>query len=118
LLFFFVAGVLTWVLKLSVGKPRPSSGLTDNMPWSLSTKYHSFPSGHTTETFSYLFPYMYFMRRHLLSIVLVLYGIAMSLTRVILAAHFLADVLFGIYMTITIGLIICSLVEERFSSMA
>jgi membrane-associated phospholipid phosphatase len=118
LLLLLAAGVLTWVLKLSLGKPRPSSGITEYLPWSLSTKYHSFPSGHTTETFSYLFPYIYFVRRYLLSIALVLYGIAMSLTRVILAAHFLSDVLFGMYMTITAGLIICSFVEERFDSRA
>ena len=117
LLLLLIAGVLTWALKLSLGKPRPSSGIAEYLPWSLSTKYHSFPSGHTTETFSYLFPYMYFLRRHLLSIVLALYGIAMSFTRVILAAHFLTDVLFGMYMTLAAGLIICSLVEERFNAL-
>ncbi len=114
LLLLLAAGLLTWVLKLSLGKPRPSSGIAEYLPWSLSTKYHSFPSGHTTETFSYLFPYMYFVRRHLLSIALVLYGIAMSMTRVLLAAHFLTDVLFGMYMTIAAGLILCVFIEERF----
>lgn len=116
LLLILVSGVFTWILKLSTGKPRPSSGLTECMPLSLSTKYHSFPSGHTTETFSYIVPFIYFLRRHLITVLLVAYGVALSFTRVILAYHFITDVLFGIYMTVVSGIVICSYVEKHYGS--
>jgi membrane-associated phospholipid phosphatase len=116
LILILVSGVLTWVLKLSIGKPRPSSGLTQFMPLSLSTKYHSFPSGHTTETFSYIVPFIYFLRKHLVTVLLLVYGVALSFTRVILAYHFITDVLFGIYITVVSGIVICSYVEGRFGS--
>jgi membrane-associated phospholipid phosphatase len=116
LILVLVSGVLTWVLKLSIGKPRPSSGLTQFMPLSLSTKYHSFPSGHTTETFSYIVPFIYFLRKHLVTVLLLVYGVALSFTRVILAYHFITDVLFGIYITVVSGIVICSYVERHYGS--
>jgi membrane-associated phospholipid phosphatase len=116
LILILVSGVITWILKLSIGRPRPYSGLTEWRPLSLSTKYHSFPSGHTTETFSYIIPYMYFLRRHLVTLMLFLYGVVLSFTRVMLAYHSITDVLFGIYITAVFGMVICSCVEGRYGS--
>ena len=116
LILILVSGVITWILKLSTGKPRPYSGLIECKPLSLSTKYHSFPSGHTTETFSYIIPFMYFLRRHLITLLLLLYGVLLSFTRVILAYHSITDVLFGIYITAVFGIVICTCVEGHFAS--
>lgn len=107
------SGLLTWLLKLSVGKPRPYTRLEVYSHFSLSNRYHSFPSGHTTETFSYLLPFMYFIRKPFLIIFLSIYGILTVFTRVLLAKHYLTDVLSGIYITVLTGCIICYLMEHR-----
>ncbi len=107
------SGLITWILKIGVGKPRPSSLLEVYSRFSLSTKYHSFPSGHAAETFSYIIPYMYFIRKYYLHIILLLYGFSVSFTRVVLAHHFLTDVLFGIYISTISGIIVCYMIEHR-----
>ena len=111
-----ISGLLTWALKLGIGKPRPYTGLSEYMPFSLSTRFHSFPSGHTTETFSYIIPFVYFLRRYYCAVLLSLYGLAVAFTRVILAYHSFTDVLFGIYAALIISLVICYRVEGRYDN--
>ncbi len=60
LILIICSGIITWAFKIFVGRPRPYTNIFENSPVSLSTRYHSFPSGHTTETFSYILPYIYF----------------------------------------------------------
>jgi membrane-associated phospholipid phosphatase len=104
---------ITWILKILTGKPRPDTLLELYSPFSLSARYHSFPSGHTTETFSYIIPYVYFIRKYYANIILVLFGVLISSARIILAHHFFTDVLFGIYISVISGLIICYMIEHR-----
>lgn len=107
IILILISGILTWSLKILIGKPRPYTNLNYYMPFSFSTRFHSFPSGHTTETFSYIFPYIYFYRKYSISIILIIYGIIISLTRIILSYHYFSDVIFSIYITIISGYIIC-----------
>ena len=113
-ILILISGVLTWSLKLIIGKARPYAKVDLFSPFSLSTRFHSFPSGHTTETFSYLTPLIYYSKRYIIKILLVSYGIVTSLTRIILSYHFITDVIFGIYITLTLGYIICYLIEKRY----
>jgi membrane-associated phospholipid phosphatase len=107
------SGLITWILKTSIGKPRPYTLLESYSHFSFSVKYHSFPSGHTTETFSYIVPYIYFFRKYYISFVLLLFGFLVSFARIVLAQHYFTDVLFGAYTTIIAGLIVCYFIEQR-----
>lgn len=113
LLLIISSGIITWFLKISIGKPRPYTALFDYVHFSLSNIYHSFPSGHTTETFSYIVPFMYFIRKSYVIIILLLYGFLATSTRVILSQHYITDVLFAIYITFIAGFIICHLIEQK-----
>lgn len=113
LLLLINSGILTWILKICIGKPRPYTAVFEYVHFSLSTRYHSFPSGHTTETFSYIIPYIYFIRKPVLMIMLFLYGIFVTFTRVILSYHYITDVLFAIYITSVAGWLICSFIAQK-----
>jgi membrane-associated phospholipid phosphatase len=107
LMLLIVALGITWAIKLGIGKPRPYAGLVAYGPFSPHNKYHSFPSGHMTETFSYIVPLLYFLRKRYLVVPLVLYGVVIALTRVLLAKHYFTDVLFGSYMAAVLGCVLC-----------
>jgi len=112
-ILILASGVVTWIFKILIGKPRPNANIETYLPFNLSTKYHSFPSGHTTETFSYIIPYIYFIRKPFVVIILSIYGILAVFTRVVLSYHFITDVLSGIYITVLLGCIVCYIVENK-----
>ncbi len=117
MILIIASGVITWVLKIAVGRPRPYTGMTECNPLAFSTRLQSFPSGHATETFSYLMPYLYFIKRYDIKIFLFLCGLIISSLRVILSYHFITDVIFGIYITMITGYIICSYFDEKSKNM-
>ncbi|MFZ2587719.1 MAG: phosphatase PAP2 family protein [Alphaproteobacteria bacterium] len=55
---FAVAGVVGWVIKVAIGRPRPKEMLMnganpmDAHPWVLDAGFWSFPSGHAVSTFA------------------------------------------------------------------
>jgi membrane-associated phospholipid phosphatase len=113
LLLIIASGIITWILKIIIGKPRPRSNLDDYTAFSFSEKFYSFPSGHTTETFSYIIPFIYFIRKYSVFIILSIYGVLAAFTRVILAYHYFTDILFGIYITALTGCIICYILDHK-----
>lgn len=113
LLLFLASGLLTWTLKILIGRPRPYKGLSDCMPLAFSAGFQSFPSGHTSETFSYLFPYMYFLRRYSVTVFLFILSFGVSLLRVVLSYHYISDVFFSVYFTVLTGYIICIYIDEK-----
>ncbi|MFH0976329.1 MAG: phosphatase PAP2 family protein [Spirochaetota bacterium] len=113
LILIIASGLVTWLLKIIVGKPRPGTKLEEYSAFNLSVKYYSFPSGHTSETFSYIIPFMFFIRKYYVIIILSIYGILAAFTRVVLAYHFFSDILFSMYITSLLGWIICYYVEKK-----
>jgi len=109
-----ISGILTWSLKFCVGRPRPYTLIFEYMPFSLSTRFHSFPSGHTTEAFSYVIPYIFFCKKYFIRAILLFYGIFVSFTRIILSCHYISDVFFGVYITVISGILISSYVNNRY----
>lgn len=101
--------VLIWGLKLIFGRIRPrqlNGDYTIFTPWYYInglTGYFSFPSGHTanaavifTGTFYFKFlPEKVSFLKPLIYIALIIWLIAVGLSRIIAGAHFLSDVLFG-----------------------
>ena len=112
-ILFFVSGLITWILKIAVGRPRPYTNITEYLSFAFSTRFQSFPSGHTTETFSFLFPYIYFFKSNMLRAVLFLSGLIISSFRIFLSYHYITDVVFGIYISIIVGYIICIYFDEK-----
>ena len=107
--------VIIWALKLVWGRVRPRQ-LTDTAlftPWYLPqwfTGYFSFPSGHTANA-TVIFSLAYYLRflperrKWVGSTVVTLLGVwtaLVALSRVVVGAHFLSDVLFGAAVTVAI----------------
>jgi membrane-associated phospholipid phosphatase len=113
LILIFASGIFTWALKIIVGRPRPYTKITENIQLAFSARFQSFPSGHTTETFSYLIPFIYFIKRYSVGIALFLFGLIISSLRVFLSYHYISDVLFGIYITMITGYIVCIYFDEK-----
>lgn len=105
--------VVTWLLKTGIGRPRPYAGDIPFHHFSLRNTYHSFPSGHTSEVFSYLVPLIYHYRSRIAGVVLVVFGAVIALTRVLLAKHYFADVIVGAYLAAVTALLACKWLEMR-----
>jgi len=112
-ILIIASGLITWILKIAVGRPRPYTKIYEYLPLAFSTRFQSFPSGHTTETFSYLIPYIYFIKSYTAGALLFLFGLLISSFRIFLSYHYITDVIFGIYITIIVGYVICIYFDEK-----
>jgi membrane-associated phospholipid phosphatase len=98
-LFLSVAasGILVDVLKVIFGRPRPKllfqSGVYDFAWLGWRPDHWSFPSGHTATIVALMTALWYLWPRHLLFYILV--ATIVSLSRVVVGAHYLGDVLAG-----------------------
>ncbi|MCM3569036.1 phosphatase PAP2 family protein [Neobacillus mesonae] len=64
-------------------------------------KDHSFPSGHTTAVFAILTPYILFIPH--ISIILILIGLSVGISRIYLGLHYPSDVMAGALLGICAG---------------
>ena len=93
-----LSGVVTQILKHLVGRPRPKMLLFDHDSLDLNlftfnSSFHSFPSGHTSTIFSIVFVFYFLfpgIKKYVIS-----FGIFIALTRLIIGAHYLSDVIAG-----------------------
>ena len=93
-----LSGVVTQILKHLVGRPRPKMLFFDydsldlNL-FTFNSSFHSFPSGHTSTIFSIVFVFYFLfpgIKKYIISV-----GIFIALTRLIIGAHYLSDVIAG-----------------------
>ena len=108
--------VIIWLFKLTWGRVRFRQGGSDPnvfTPWYLPqgfTGYYSFPSGHTANatvimTLTFYFKFMSDKAKKwkpIIVTVLTVWLVAVALSRVLVGAHFLSDVLFGAAITLAI----------------
>jgi undecaprenyl-diphosphatase len=101
LLYLFVcvaaSGILTDILKPIIGRSRPvewqQDGFYEFHPLTFAARWNSMPSGHAATAFTLGFVLAeYFPRAHIPIFVL---AVILALSRVIVNAHFLSDVLAG-----------------------
>ena len=93
-----LSGVVTQILKHLIGRPRPKMLLLDHDSLDLNlftfnSSFHSFPSGHTSTIFSIVFVFYFLfpgIKKYIISA-----GIFIALTRLIIGAHYLSDVIAG-----------------------
>ncbi|MDB9776229.1 phosphatase PAP2 family protein [Alphaproteobacteria bacterium] len=93
-----LSGIVTQIIKHIVGRPRPKILFSENQSLdfnilSFNSDFHSFPSGHSATIFSVIFIFYFLFpgfKKYLLAI-----GIFVGLTRFIIGAHYLSDVIAG-----------------------
>ena len=93
-----LSGVVTQILKHLVGRPRPKMLFLDHESldfnlFTFNSSFHSFPSGHTSTIFSIVFVFYFLfprIKKYIISV-----GIFIALTRLIIGAHYLSDVIAG-----------------------
>ncbi len=101
-----ISGLITQILKHSLSRPRPR--LMDTTSWeigpTLESGLDSFPSGHTSGSFSVAMIFAYYFPKGRL----VWFGLAsfVALCRVIKGSHFPTDVLGGLLVGIGTGLVL------------
>ncbi len=126
-----LAAILTfaiiWALKLVWGRVRPrqlelGGGYFAYTPWYLPqgfTGYFSFPSGHTANA-TVILSSLYYLRflphrfkwlKPICIALLAVWIVLVALSRVVVGAHFLSDVLFGA--AITLGIVYFSKPKEK-----
>ena len=99
-IFFSIlfSGVVAQIFKHIIGRPRPvlynDFNLKEIDIFNFDSKWHSFPSGHTTTIFAFIFC-LFFLFPKIKNILLSL-AIIIASTRVIIGAHFVSDIFGGI----------------------
>lgn len=102
---FLSAGILVYILKLIVQRPRPLVSL-------IETSDFSFPSGHATVMFA-LFPIIYKDFKEIKYLWLIL-SLLVAFSRLYLGVHHLSDIVGGILIGLIIGQNIINLFNLKF----
>ena len=108
-----LAGAATRVIKIAAGRSRPS--VTTNVGWkgpSLSSKYHAFPSGHTTSSVAF-FAVPYFARRRMALLLLPIPAL-IGASRILVNAHHLSDVVAGAILGVLCAFVVWRLITVKY----
>ena len=101
--------VLLTGVKIALGRPRPLTGLTVFEHFSLDSRFHSLPSGHTAEFTGAVLPLLLRARVWLFSLLMGLLTACMGMSRVYLGMHHISDVALGFVLGSFAGFLIYSL---------
>jgi len=110
LLFFSnvaLSGIVTNIVKFLVGRLRPKmffeKGLYGFDPFRVGYEFNSFPSGHATTVFAIAVTCSIFWPKY--RILFFIFATIVALSRLVLNAHYLSDVLAGAYIGIATAIV-------------
>lgn len=104
-LSYFVAYVVTFAIKMLVARYRPELFLSDQLygfSWFNSAKeFTSMPSGHSAVNFALALSIsvILYTKHRFICMVLILFSISVAMSRVVLTAHYISDVLTSLTVT-------------------
>jgi membrane-associated phospholipid phosphatase len=114
--FFFLAGLLVVGLKHTFARARPKIYFSQQIYgfrlFDEKRCYNSFPSGHEAVSFSIALAIHYISKKHFHTTLCFLGAILIALSRLILTAHYLSDVLSGAL----IGLLVTYFLSRHFAN--
>lgn len=105
---FGISGIMGDLLKIILARPRPLATFgSEILVWSESAGF-AIPSGHATKSVALILPFLLIVSNEkalhkVIKIIIVLIASGVCISRIILGAHYLSDVLAGIGMAL-IGL--------------
>ena len=105
-LSFISSGIIVFLLKLVIERPRPLSNI-------IEVTNSSFPSGHTTIMFA-LFPIIYYNFNKKVGYVWLAISILVAFSRLYLGVHHLSDIFSGLILGLIIGESIIKLSSLKF----
>lgn len=112
---YLIAGILTYLSKILVGRERPLEALIE-IP-----KSNSFPSGHTFTSIVFYLTLIYLLTHHrskkikIVSFVLIsIFIVLIAFSRIYLGVHFCSDVIGGILFGIPCLLMILNIIDKNF----
>lgn len=107
LLALAISHIPVQISKKLYPRKRPYQVLPNTITISKLLKDHSFPSGHTTAIFSVITPLI--LREPILAIFLLPLSISVAISRMYLGLHYPSDVLAGMLLGITSGILMHSI---------
>jgi len=108
-----LAGVTGRVVKFGTGRARPS--VKTEARWNgprFSSKFHAFPSGHVATSTAFFAAL--FLARKKIGAPLLLIPVLIALSRMIVGAHYLSDVIFAAVLGVICALLATHFLRKRF----
>jgi membrane-associated phospholipid phosphatase len=102
-----VSSGLVQVLKTVIHRARPPHGLAYEASW-------SFPSGHATQAATLVIVLMLLLRWRWFVVVGSLYALAMASSRVYLGVHWTTDVVAGLVVGASVGILVVAALDRAF----
>lgn len=105
-----LSGLIAACLKLAYHSPRPFTVLENVRQLTIPTEPNSFPSGHTSSTFSVVSVLVWTLRENKAGVcLLVLFAFLLAFSRIYVGAHYPFDVLVGAVVGVSSGAIVLKL---------
>ena len=112
-----ISGVLVQIFKHILARPRPVLFFDSNQTsldfFSFESQFHSFPSGHSATVFAFAFSMLLLFPR--LKSFWLIFASIIALTRVIITAHFVSDIVAGAFVSYLVSIYLkkCFLDREK-----
>ena len=105
-----LSGLIAACLKLAYHSPRPFTVLENVRQLTIPTEPNSFPSGHTSSTFSVVSVLVWTLRENKAVVcLLVLFAFLLAFSRIYVGVHYPFDVLVGAIVGVSSGAIVLKL---------